>query len=268
MSGQNYQLLSRVELKHEYYPDGKFRNISIEPAEATARLMKRYGLLFKPDEAQFDLLYPELFDVSLVKRLSAKQPARLSFFIYSRAEAYVQFTDIPYDQLSTIYFQNRQPRRGKEGKLILKGKPGEPESGAAGLLHLYLSTFVKGKALQTKRYELSFSSRKAQWNYYFVGLNTSHCQSWTIKDEAGTRFSGPEAAEIMGQSSTHFSSGKQLYPMKEQPGDYCTIRDSQSGQQEKVIKTLPAATVKSITGTIPGPNGHQPTAVSSIYIYM
>ena len=96
----NLQLESRhkeffgVLCLHNYFTDNICRELVFEPTPETAMLLRNYGLVFKPADFGFIVLYaPE----DSPERLAKMPPkTRLSFNIKSTTDKFMNFTQIPF----------------------------------------------------------------------------------------------------------------------------------------------------------------------------
>jgi hypothetical protein len=136
-TGQNYQTIIEVELRHGYYnaSQGKCPDFSIVPTSTTASLMRSFGLLFKATGASFSVLadrnrMTDLFRYLESQELRAKQHSSLTFLLVLRNPYFVPFTEMPVNHspsLTCYYFSNVYTMQEKSGEAVLNPDfPGEP----------------------------------------------------------------------------------------------------------------------------------------------
>jgi hypothetical protein len=126
-----YERLARVQIRNSYYSDagGACRDFAVAPTGWTAALMRRLGLLFRPEGDAFSVLYDRLRTPQLLGYLQAERDpenggiwTRLSFLLSLREPTFVNFTRIPIDTNPAernFYLTNQQAHATPDGDVLL-----------------------------------------------------------------------------------------------------------------------------------------------------
>jgi hypothetical protein len=126
-----YERLARVSVLHEYY-GGACRDFAVRPTRHTAGLLRRLGLLFRPEDAGFSVLYDHLGAGSLMefirnRRGRGEEPwTRLCFVLSLRNPSFVAFTELPADTnpaRQNLYLTNRRAHAPADSPVLLSPGP-------------------------------------------------------------------------------------------------------------------------------------------------
>jgi hypothetical protein len=122
-----YARLARVRIRHTFYnaSGGECRDFDIHPTGATGVLLRKLGVLFKPEADGFSVLYNELRTKQLLSYLRDNRDAwgawtRLSFLLSLRTPTFINFTNLPINTnpaLTNFYFTNQEAHA--RGKMVL-----------------------------------------------------------------------------------------------------------------------------------------------------
>lgn len=124
-----YQRLMQVAVRHTYYNGDDFLcpDFGFAPTPASAALMARLGMIFRPEEAGFSVLYDETRAADLLRYLrrgandESQVWTRLSFLLALESDYFVNLTDMPIHTQATaenFYFTN-QDAHPSAGLLLL-----------------------------------------------------------------------------------------------------------------------------------------------------
>jgi hypothetical protein len=129
-----YERLVRVSVRHGYYTadGGACDDFSVRPTRYTAGLLRRLGLLFRPEGAGFSVLYDKRGERTLLDYLrNDRGPGggawtRLCFVLSLRNAAFVGFSDLPADTSpaeQNLYLTNRRAHVCADGAVLLSPGP-------------------------------------------------------------------------------------------------------------------------------------------------
>lgn len=277
MSTISYKPLCQVDLLHSYYANGVFRDAKVVPDQKSQVFMWNAGLLFKTTEKGFALYHNDSFDEYYIDELTGFfGNFYLRFNLHSTAKDFIYITETSLEQLSLYHFSNKNISEQDPKQLLPTLQADILMSGTLGFIDIHLEEFlVKGK-LTAKDYNISFSARTTQWNYYLANATEDHSKELIIEDSEGNIFSGPERLEISdGSVAFKYSSGNHYYPLRERPSHFCSLRKSSELEDRNelqnddvLIEKLPAASPSSITSIENIDQGDQEIACSSIYVYL
>ena len=127
-----YETLMKVSVLHTYYNASDFLcpDFTFQPIPASAALMEKLGLLFRPEKTGFSVLYDKEREDSLLKFLRRQIDkrgevwTRLSFQMILNNDYFVNFTHVPVatDPASrNFYFSNQNAHTSKWGMLLNPG---------------------------------------------------------------------------------------------------------------------------------------------------
>lgn len=278
MNGIKYIPLVDIVISHSYYKDGNFRDVKVLPDKRSHVFMLNTGLLLRESDHGFSIYYQSSFSAQYIKELTSFFGSyHLRFSLYTLAENFVNFTEMSLSELVQFQFSNKKVSEVHSGLLLPLQAKRLVQTTDIGYVDIYLDELLEGNKITTKQYEVTFSCRSTQWNYYVVSKKEDGPGgSFQIEDSKGRFFNGPEQSQLPnGIAALKFSSGNHVYPIKERPEMNFRLRKKNSadtigqGQDEDlVIEKLPtasAASIESIQNLIPG---KPMTACSSIYVYL
>lgn len=98
--------LCDIRFKHDYFKDTFFGAAEFIPDEETVFNMKRMHILYRVDKRGITLGYRLGEGSSNLQRL--KKSLRLTFWIRSNDQAFLNYTDIPYEFTSQLYYFNNK----------------------------------------------------------------------------------------------------------------------------------------------------------------
>ncbi|MCE7991198.1 MAG: hypothetical protein HEP71_04425 [Roseivirga sp.] len=276
MRSTDYKLLAEVLVAHEYYENGIFRDLRVVPDAKTQTFLWNANLIFKPSDNGFSVFYPQSFDAGYVTDLvEFLGEYYLRFELHSSTHHFFNFTNTSLNDLVLHQFSNK-PMEADES-LHLTLEPNLHFTDALGYVDLHLDSFVESENIVARTYQINFSSRQTQLNYFIANTGEENAKLMKIEDAGGEPFEGPEK-ESMANGATvfRFSSGERLYPLKEQGENYCVLKktnpennnNEDPDDEEVLIEKLPSASPSSITNIKQLSASHEDVACSSIYIYL
>lgn len=271
-----YSLLCELNIRHEYYDDGILKGMRIVPDQRTQAFMWNAGLLFNQTDQGFAILHSSTFDEEYIQELIEFFPAyRLEFHLTLTNDHFVNFTDMPLDQLVVFRFDNKRYEAEDNSYRLIPLLEGQLfQVSETALIYLYLDQFLVGGTLQAAKYDIVFKARKTQWNYYLMNIKSAVVDDLVISDEIGKSLLGPTETVLSNGLKAHkYSSGEDLIPMRERSAQTFSIKKrsnasigDEANESEVVLENLPSASAKQLD-IIRNDSG-VPTACSSMYIYL
>lgn len=275
MKSVQYSLLTSVEINHEYFPNGVFRDLKVVPDQKTQIFMWNAGLLFQPVESGFEVYHTDSFTADYVKELTDfLGDYYLRFNLFTSDQNFIYFTETALDQLTLHCFSNKNLAGADGSDMLATLQANIGMNGSLGYVDLHLDEFRSGSSLDAKDYQINFTARDAQWNYYLWNTETEASDSLIIEDAQGNAFEGPVKEQMPdGSTAIRYSSGTQCYPLRQKPEAYCKLKKvSQQGssqvEEDVLVEQLPAASPASITSIANIPPDDREVACSSIYVYL
>lgn len=199
-----FDILVTVNFRHAYYPGGRFTAIRVKPDDSAAETLQRLGLLFKPFEDGFRILYDTHFaGRQRSKEEVTNEAARLRFHFFVNDQAFFNYTANLQDDISSLVFYFSNAAAGDGPPLppgLLHPQPavsggdqvpaarfsGQFFSKPSGIVDLELRKGMEGS------YSVNFSARATFWRYILVGDHLKALNSPAILDEAEKEdFDGP-----------------------------------------------------------------------------
>ncbi|APR88511.1 hypothetical protein A7982_13860 [Minicystis rosea] len=151
-----------VLLKHAFYTDLRCPDLSVEPSDATARLLRNHRCLLRSTPEGVRILSP--LDPTGQPFLPLPGDTALLFYIQVRGSEFASITDLTGIQGSSAVFTNAGT--GADGELRLApADPARPRLPQGVFAAIELRP---GSAPQPARFQLTFAARQARWAYYCV----------------------------------------------------------------------------------------------------
>lgn len=104
--------LCDIRFKHDYFKDMHFENAEYIPDDETVFNMRRMHILFRVDRRGITLGYRLGEGSSNLQRL--KKSLRLTFWIRSNDQCFLNYTDVPYEFSNQIYYFNNKASEKEE----------------------------------------------------------------------------------------------------------------------------------------------------------
>jgi hypothetical protein len=125
--GYLYEALMSVSFRNSYFNLAGERcpSFRTRPTPTTGRLMRDLGLLFRPEEDGFKVLYDTNRTAGLIEFLRRQAPpvwTRLSFILELSTTGFVSFTDVPIGlnpTVSNFFFSNLGPHERRGDAVLL-----------------------------------------------------------------------------------------------------------------------------------------------------
>jgi hypothetical protein len=125
----DFATLLRVELRHLYYTSGLAENIAARPTPECARMLQKFGLLFRATAEGFCLFQQvERAEAGALRPLKPLPAgARLGFLLTARHNDLLGCSDLPLaPEPDPIYCFHNLRANTQEGRLLLSGDTGSP----------------------------------------------------------------------------------------------------------------------------------------------
>lgn len=95
-----------VQFSHEFFKDKFWTSVEIIPTEETQVLLRQAHILFRQDKKGFMLGYRQAPEVSHLDKM--EKPLQLSFWIKNNDPYFLNYTELPFDISSEIYYFNNK----------------------------------------------------------------------------------------------------------------------------------------------------------------
>ena len=106
-----YESLSSIQLKHDYFPDGNCPAVSLIPTLETGRTMQKLGIRIGAKKIGAELFYNK-GTMPQGQLLQTDAPVRLTFILRTEDSLFLNYTDLPpsMDSDSIRYLTNLRPQ--------------------------------------------------------------------------------------------------------------------------------------------------------------
>ena len=101
--------LCDVHFKHDFFKDKNWANIEIVPSAETKDVLKGMHLIFQTTKKGFVLGYRAAPELPALGRL--ERPVQLSFWIKVNDSSFINYSDLPYEMGTDIYYFNNRPEK-------------------------------------------------------------------------------------------------------------------------------------------------------------
>jgi hypothetical protein len=243
-STTTYVEIIKVELKHEYFEDGKLKGFQIEPDRATATMLRQYGLKIRYTENFMRIFAPDTLNLSEVvfdRDFRFNCTGDPDFYNYTGDYNYS--FDPNKDRLTFL----NESQDGSPIELISEifGAP-ENETYKKIAFSIWLDfNDLKLESLEHPiHYLIQFKSRQVSIKYYFITKESHDMQIRDIQpigkmadlfkfNDASTKMANGDKAYVL-------DSGSNLFPLKERCENLSAdIAFYRSGEPLSLTLTLP-----------------------------
>lgn len=259
----SYTLLTAVNFRHYYYASTRYEQLQVHIPVATAREMRRYGLLLRQQADGITLS----FDDAMLTRESILQDAlTLIFDLSLKDHLFYNYTDLQQHDLrnSILLFTNKNNSTGRLHQDVYVSA-----SEVAPLpVPCFVRPFGRIELLLTQElrldYEIRFAPKATHWRYFLMSGHLQEIATPAVLDPSGiTTFKGPQAAVLPdGRNVITFISDTPVTLAQQQSPfmlvDYATGSDA----YRIVIPELPKPDISSISAA-----GGEPHFSSEIFLY-
>ncbi|GJM35572.1 MAG: hypothetical protein DHS20C18_45730 [Saprospiraceae bacterium] len=260
----NYQELLNIQLLHEYYTDGKFSQVNIQPDTATQQWMKQLGIRFLQQDNVARLVAPDSINL---QEISSETPAlQLRFECVANDPLFVNFTDIPIDSPGTLtYSKDAKEESNVNAPIALLGEF-EPSGGQVQIsaaINIALADLKQAQATLPIVYTVPFKARSTSWRYYVISQDEHLLLQ--LKNQQGELWNAPTSTMLPdGSKAQLFDSGAVLFPFQENSPVHLSLFDS--AKKMVLIDRLPNASPQSLQ--YPKPNDGTQEVYSQVYVYL
>lgn len=273
MAASNYQRVWGLQVLHSYYPQSICTDIQLVPSEATAAVFKRYGFTMTASANQW-LLYcntPSSLPALLQYITQATGQDAFVLGLQSGTVDFTNFTDMPMQGNTGFDYNSNDTEAAGNNNNALVLRPTMvpairlPWLGSITLRFADLAAVVGTAAIQ---YQILFSARATQWQYYVVNRSGLPLGSAAIRGKQGIRFTDARPVDLAtGDRALFFSSDEGLLPLSKVPQYRFDLVNDPGGQAtaKVIVKGLPNPATSLIEAvTING----QAQAASPMYVYV
>lgn len=194
----SYTLLTTINFRHNYYTSARYEQVQVNVPAATAREMRRYGMLLRHQTDGFTLS----FDDTMLTRESILQDAlTLSFDLSLKDHNFYNYTDLPQQDLrnSMLLFTNKNNSTGRLHQEVYVSA----SEIAALTINCFVRPFGRIELLLAEglrsQYVIHFAPRSTYWHYFLMSGHLQELSKPAVLDPKGkTIFKGPQSAPLPG----------------------------------------------------------------------
>ncbi|MCG8574695.1 MAG: hypothetical protein MI810_07410 [Flavobacteriales bacterium] len=239
----SYTKISEVKISHSYFDLEMTYPIQLKLSAATEQWVSKYGFTVTYFRDNIIRLYTQnsgdLKDrFQYVEKITGENA--FVFELVTEENSFYQYTDVPVNELGRLVFNSNEGTKVDEGQIDLgKGRFEQGEYTKLAIIRLYFKDI-----LSTEIFDLSFTARKTQWNYYIINQSSLDLSEPEITGSEEVLFEGPEEVILPNkQTALLFSSGLTLIPLSYRPKYKFKLVNNQSGTgrltaSRKIQKTI------------------------------
>lgn len=236
-----YRLFT-IKLHHHFYNDLSWQDARLQADDKTASFLLRYELLTKQSKEGLSVYYFGVRDahlfVSSLPLLLENSPFTLNMICTN--PYWLNMSALPMNwagQLDvTVPSSTRETSRTMRMTLADRKVS---ENGVIGQVRIYPNDLFdqNGRPSQPE-FRIDMSARKTQWRYYVSTRSIKNSKNLSIKNRKGIRFDAPvEVTLTNGEASQMFSSGKQMFAIKQSIKNPFDLYDESSAQGSEYMLT-------------------------------
>lgn len=248
-----YEVFLQVVVMHNYYENGRCKDLVIEPTIETISKLRGYNILFKPQKDGFMLALNRLKDYSLPNFLRAET---FDFGFKINNPQFLRFTDLPYESGQFHVFENIDSVDGRMhaeqyvGQSTCQSTDNEGITGVIRIHHLpekpLLFNAPDEFQNKSKLLYIHFNNRKVTVKYLCYGNEklTNNSQLIHIENITETQqkiiFTDPSQIKMRsGADGLEFFSLDQIDLKEKFPYYWCLKRRKSAGSPFEYKKVLP-----------------------------
>lgn len=275
MIQSNFIKMFGVAVYHTFYDNNKCNCLNFTPSAKTLKVLDKFGFKINLVTNGFELFSNTKSSVSnlLDYILKTTQQDYFEFDINCTNPNFILFTALPINWLGEINYSSQDPKNqiNKDSTILNQTLETKPMSPYFGNLKIYFDDIKK--STNPLLFEINFTARATQWQYYFINKNNVQLNEPSITEKENIQFDGPQKMTLQtGEQALLFTSGTNNIVLSEKPKykfDLISKTNSNpslpTNSKGKIIfKGLPVPDVSRI-GIIENQN-HQVT--SPMYIYL
>ncbi len=276
----SYKILCAINISHTYFEVGVANGMTLKPDRLTDQILKKYR--FKLNESINNLMLYSVSDQSIGNQLgyieSVTGQDHFTLDIYSSTQAFYVYTELPEKWKGTIQYNSGDSEKteGSKGMTLIPDYELTTQSAIVGQVKIYFSDLIRESETQSAIiYNIHFTARKTQWNYYVVNKSPQKMNEPFIKVDGEVTFNSAQPVTLItGEKALLISSGDNYIPMRfrsDQKYDlfdysgHSGLSQDTSKREKKILSGLPIA---SPAGTIPVVKDGQHIFTSVIYVYI
>lgn len=274
-----FDTLVSVSFNHSYFSNQKFVGLSFEPSNLTSRTLLNHGLMLKPMEGGFHILFDKNFAGGTRGKAEVlKENILCQFTLRLNDRSFYNYTEpVDGDISKSIYYFHNTFKGSSNVKKSLHSDKFVSSNELLSMDDIEEKYFVKPFAkldLQLsdgleETYSITFKAKETYWRYFLVSDDLKSLKSPAIVDSANLEFfEGPETIPIRGKDALAFRS-KNLISFNQIAKNIFQLvdnYDADSGRYKVVMRSLPSADPNNITLIDPNTN-HRTLNYSEIFIH-
>lgn len=278
MSQSVYIKAFDVMVYHTFFDTGKCNCLHFIPDAPTEKIFRKFGLRMNLISNGFELFLKSNSSITDTLAYISKT-ASLDYFefnIKSDNPFFALFTAMPIHFPGQITYTSQDPEnQDSNGTVVLHETLQQEKSNLfLGLLRISFEDLKKTAAASPMHFEMKFTARATQWQYYVINKNAVPLNNPVINEKGKMQFDDPEQIVLQtGEKALLFTSGKTNILLSEKPKykfDLINTTESNgSGPKNSsgkvLLKGLPVPDVSRI-GIIENAGTIQVT--SPMYIYL
>lgn len=275
MSQSVYIKAFDVMVFHTFFDTGKCNCLHFIPDTATEKIFRKFGLRMNLISNGFELFLKSSSPITEALDYISKTTSLdyFEFNIQSDNPFFTLFTAMPINFPGQITYTSQDPEnQDNNGTVVLHETLEQEKSNSfLGLLRIYFEAL---KTTSAPHFELNFTARATQWQYYVINKNAVPLNHPVINEKGKMQFDDPEQVVLQtGEKALLFTSGETNILLSEKPKykfDLISTNESNASATKNsngkvLIKGLPVPDVSRI-GIIENAGNIQVT--SPMYIYL
>lgn len=278
MIQSNFIKMFGLMVSHTFYENSKCKCLHFIPSNNTAKLLHKFRFKMNTFSNGFSLYsniastLPDLLDYIL----KITNQDYFEFDIKCSNPDFMLFTALPINWLGEINYSTQDSKnQNNNGSIILNQTLETKSPQFFGRLKIYFEDLKKySNNTASILFEINFTARATQWQYYFINKNAIPLNNPVIKEKSNIQFDGPTKVTIQtGEQALLFTSNNTDIALSEKPkykfdlvNENISNDSNQPNSKGKIIiKGLPVPDVSRI-GIVA--NNDQNQVTSPMYIYL
>lgn len=255
-----FETLVSVSFMHTYFSNQLFGGFTLEPSEQTSRGMLNHGLMVKPFNGGFHILFDVNFAGGVRERSDVlKDDVLCEFVLRLTDKGFYNYTEpVEGDITSGIYYFHNTFKNSTNLKNSLHSDKYVTSKDLLPLDSFEEKYFVKPFAKLDLRlsdgleasYSLTFKAKETYWRYILVSDDLKSLNSPAVLDSVSAEsFDGPETLPVRGKETLAFRSKNPISFSQTAKNVFQLVDnyDAESGRYKVVMRALPSADPNHIT---------------------
>ena len=288
MRNAKYQQLFTIGVIHDYYIKLFCSDLSFVPTSKTQHIFKQYGMLIRPLQNGFTVLFNTNNNTPLHKISEDSEDNILTFIIKSNNPHFHHISDLTFDYKEKYTFNNQTSNINDKGhKLLhLSEHVGESEQikdnskpvreRDFGILEISLKSveddsygIVVGENINHQIYTVHFDCRKTLWRYYLIPRNGKEYTSFQILSKNERKFTEPTPTRLLSGQEVTAMISTEVLDLKERSNEKFRLQFSEKDEEEistrvkKITIQLPSPEARNVK-----PSDQESITYSDIYVYI